>query len=67
MEADRLAPVAARANSLIRASTGNPIQLCPRPTIRFSRFSEIRISADFDGRPFEHDTDELVIEALRGK
>ena len=29
-------------------------------------FSEIRISADFDGRPFEHDTDELVIEALRG-
>ena len=28
-------------------------------------FSEIRISADFDGRPFEHDTDELVIEALR--
>ena len=25
----------------------------------------IRISSDFDGRPFDRDTDELVTEALR--
>src|SRR4249920_3553285 len=37
IEADRLAPVAARANTLIRASTGKPIQLCPRPTIDRNR------------------------------
>jgi len=28
-------------------------------------FTEIRISADFDGRPFEHDTDELIVDAVR--
>jgi SAM-dependent methyltransferase len=28
-------------------------------------FDDIRISADFEGRPFEHDTDELIVEAVR--
>jgi hypothetical protein len=28
-------------------------------------FSKIEIAGGFDGRPFENDTDELVIEAMR--
>jgi SAM-dependent methyltransferase len=28
-------------------------------------FKDVRIVGDFSGRPFEHDTDELVIEAMR--
>jgi hypothetical protein len=36
-----------------------------RHLLEAAGFSGVRISSDFDGRPFDRDTDELVIEALR--